>query len=103
MIDFQKTQGRSGVSWQKTEGPHEQRFNLDDSFDRSMYLTLNPNRMHSLEFKRQTHRRQDSILKAGNVTIDLKGRTENYHDGDVQLTMPRLEIGVLNLSKMKSR
>ena len=71
-----------------------------------MYLTLNPNHMHTLEFKRQVQRRQDSVLKAGDVTIDLKGRTDRLYDGverKAELTMPRLDKGIADQSKQRAR
>lgn len=107
-VNLRKNTGRTLKShFEHTkEGPHENRFALDDDFDKSMRLTRNPNKMHTLEFKRQVERRQDSVLKAGDVTIDLAGRTDSTYDGverKAHFTMPRLDKGVCDQAKQTAR
>jgi hypothetical protein len=70
----------------KLEGPHENRFVLDDTFDKSCRLTKNPGKVLVPDFSKQTERRSDAIMKAGNVTIDIRGRTNNIYDGITKKT-----------------
>jgi len=53
----------------------------------------------TLNFGSQVPRRADSVIKGGDVTIDLKGRTLNTYDGvmkKAELTMINLNHGILD-------
>lgn len=68
-------------------------------------LTKNSRVTHCLPFAKQIERKPDLIQKAGDTTIDLKGRTPFEHDifNKEFFTMPRLSNGVLHMGKICPR
>lgn len=84
---------------------NENRFSLPDTYDKSVLLTRNHRITHNLAFAKQIERHQDLIQKAGDASIDLKGRTPFEHNtfNKDYFTMPRLSNGVPIMAKVCPR
>lgn len=110
VVDLKRSVGRDKNNYLRPvgvpEGPHDNRFNRDDTFDKSNFLSRNVNTSMTLKFDRQVKRRADQIIKGGDVTIDIKGRSHNVYDGVMKkdvLTMAKLTNGILSQSKHSPR
>ena len=62
------------------DGPHENRFAQADTFDKSFWLSKNPKVTLVPHFGKQINRRVDSVIKGGDVAIDIESRTHNIYD-----------------------
>jgi hypothetical protein len=79
------------------DGPHEKRFDNSLDFDKSCQISFNQRPTCITDFKKQSNRNEDSVIKGGQVGIDLKPRCSVVYDGatDKDLITPKLTNGIL--------
>lgn len=85
-------------------GPHDKRFELPDSFDRSTYLTKVPRGKQNIAFYKQKGRDTDLIEKRGNSLDMLDNRNgQIYKSENKDKLMTRLNQGSCSMGKSTSR
>ena len=65
----------------RPDGPHEQRFAMDDYFDKSIHLTKNQYIKQTPCFDKYSDRKEDVVIKGGDICIDITARCHNFYDG----------------------
>lgn len=90
----------------KPDGPHENRFNRPDTFDKSERLTSNPKTKSIPNFYKTVKREDDVILKGGDTRIDIESKCHVIYDGAMdkpRLTQPKLDVGIPKLGFLGRR
>jgi hypothetical protein len=86
------------------EGPNEKRFEMEDNYDKSTYLTKNPRTKLNMSFTVQTERDQDKLIeKAGNFLQDLRSTTDTFYNDQKLNVMEKLDRIVPHFEKQSKR
>ena len=59
---------------------NEARFNLNDNYDKSTYLTRNKRHKSIVPFEAYDKREADLIRKGGDTQVNLGGKTEVFYN-----------------------
>ena len=86
------------------DGANPGRFDKNDFYDKSTYLSTMPRQKQILPFNRITGRNSELIDKAGNQLVELNGKSAVFYDSDAKLkTMNRLEKSVPAMNRTTKR
>ena len=109
-FNIKKSTGRDKTHYPtnkgKPDGPHENRFSRPDFFDKSERLSQNPSPQKLPNFEKQTGRDPSSVIKGGNMLMDLQGRSYSDYDGawkKPDFSMKKLSTCIIDQSKQKGR
>lgn len=92
-IDFNHTLQRPDFIDIK-KAPHDGRFELLDTYDKSSYLSTVKRPKCNIEFKGYGSRDKDIILKGGSYCKDLKGSPDHFYDPKKDFTMRRVDHSI---------
>ena len=84
----------------RADGANERRFELDDTFDKSQYLSTVNRLKQIIPFKTLKGREQDLIAKAGDRQVSLGGKSAVFYNTFKKTEhMQRLEKSVPKIDK----
>lgn len=105
VIDFERNSPRPDFVNSMGSSINENRFSLEDNYDKSTYLTKAPRVKHVIDFGLPSSRLANIIDKGGDNRIDLGGKSSVMIDQGLEYrtVMRRLDKGVTNLKQRTNR
>lgn len=101
-----RSQARDKVYYPRTvgvpDGPHDNRFDRADTFDKSFKLTMNPRHKSIPNFHKQMKRDENSVLKGGQM-VDIRDRNEAVYEKADPLLQCRKESIIVQMKNMIPR
>ena len=86
------------------DGANERRFELDDTYDKSQYLSNVMRHKHLMPFRTVKGRENDNLIaKGGDFTRSLGGKSSIFYNTKKEKTMDRLEKSVPAIGKTTKR
>ena len=84
---------------------NDHRFNLNDRYDKSTYLTKVPRPKAIIDFSKPSKRSSDLMLQGGDERVDLGGKSCNFIDqGKAEkVVQKRLNFGIPNFKRTTTR
>ncbi len=81
------------------------RFNLNDFYDKSSYLSKVPRPKQIIDFSTVTERDKDLIDKGGDAGVKIGGKCSKFYDENTKIsaTMKRLDAGMPKMNKSTNR